>query len=316
MGSPGEQTFRVEPEEAGARLDALLAARLGIPRARSRRLVAQGAVSVDGRLAGAGAKGSPIPAGATVEVSAPARAGEERARPEPAASLEVLAEGPGWIALDKPAGTPVHPLAPEEGGTLLNALVARRPEIHGVGERGLRSGVVHRLDVQTSGVVLFATTQASWERLREAFSAHRPEKLYRALVLGRLEGEGRVELGLVVSRHRPARVRVVDPRHDARGRGARWARLRFRALESLGAATLVEVALETGHLHQIRASFAHLGHPVAGDRVYGPAEAEDPTAAPRQMLHAARLRLDEIAAESPDPEDFTLVLAQLRRMRA
>jgi 23S rRNA pseudouridine1911/1915/1917 synthase len=316
MPRPSEESFRVEPEEAGARLDALLAARLGIPRARARRLVAQGAVSVDGRLAGAGAKGSPIPAGATVEVSAAARAGEERALPEPDASFEVLAEGPGWIALDKPAGTPVHPLAPREGGTLLNALAARRPEVHGVGESGLRSGVVHRLDVQTSGVVLFATSQASWERLREAFSAHRPEKLYRALVLGRLEGEGRVELGLVVSRHRPARVRVVDPRHDARGRGARLGRLRWRALESFDVATLIEVTLETGHLHQIRASFAHLGHPVAGDRVYGPAEAEDPTAAPRQMLHAARLHLDEIAAESPDPDDLVRVLSGLRQARS
>jgi len=315
MQGPGDERFRVEPEEGGARLDALLAAHLGIPRARARRLVAQGAVSVDGRVAGAGAKGSQIPAGATVEISAAVEAGEERALPEPAAALEVLAEGPGWIALDKPAGTPVHPLSPQEGGTLLNALVARRPEMHGVGEGGLRSGVVHRLDVLTSGVLLFATTQPSWERLREAFRAHRPEKLYRALVLGRLEGEGRVELGLVVARHRPARVRVVDPRHDARGRGARLGRLRWRALESLGAASLIEVALETGHLHQIRASFAHLGHPVAGDRVYGPAELDDPTAAPRQMLHAARLRLDEIAAESPDPDDLAQLLARLRAAR-
>jgi 23S rRNA pseudouridine1911/1915/1917 synthase len=315
MREPEQETFRVEPEEGGARLDALLAARLGIPRARARRLVAQGAVSVDGRVAGAGAKGSPIPAGATVEISAATQAGEEQALPEPAAALTVLAEGPGWVALDKPAGTPVHPLAPREGGTLLNALVARRPEVHGVGEGGLRSGVVHRLDVNTSGVLLFATTQPSWERLREAFRAHRPEKLYRALVLGHLEGEGRVELGLVVARHRPAKVRVVDPRHDARGRGSRLGRLRWRALESFGAATLIEVALETGHLHQIRASFAHLGHPVAGDRVYGPTEAEDPTAAPRQMLHAARLRLDEIAAESPDPDDLVAVLARLRAAR-
>jgi 23S rRNA pseudouridine1911/1915/1917 synthase len=184
--------------------------------------------------------------------------------------------------------------------------------VAGVGEAGLRGGVVHRLDVDTSGVVLFATTQERWERLRAAFAEHRVEKLYRALVLGRLEGEADVEVGLVVARHRPARVRVIDPRHDARGRGARLARLRWRALEPIGPATLVEVFLETGHLHQIRASFAHLGHPVAGDRLYGPAAGEDPTGAPRQMLHAARVRVDEILAESPDPADFAAVLARLR----
>jgi 23S rRNA pseudouridine1911/1915/1917 synthase len=304
--------MRVEPEEEGARLDAWLAARLGIPRARARRLLAQGAVCVDGHLATASAKGAALQAGALVEISAPAEAASERPLAEPLAELRLLAEGQGWVALDKRAGTPVHPLAPDEGGTLLNALVARRPEVVGVGEAGLRSGVVHRLDVDTSGVVLFATSQERWEQLRLAFAEHRVEKLYRALVLGRLEGEAREEVGLVVARHRPARVRVIDPRHDARGRGARLARLRWRALEPLGPATLVEVFLETGHLHQIRASFAHRGHPVAGDRLYGPAAAQDPTGAPRQMLHAARIRVGEILAESPDPADFSAVLAQLR----
>ena len=304
--------MRVEPEEEGARLDAWLAARLGIPRARARRLLAQGAICVDGHLATASAKGAALQAGALVEISAPAEAASERPLAEPLAELRLLAEGPGWVALDKRAGTPVHPLAPGEGGTLLNALVARRPEVAGVGEAGLRSGVVHRLDVDTSGVVLFATSQERWEQLRLAFAEHRVEKLYRALVLGRLEGEAREEIGLAVARHRPARVRVIDPRHDARGRGARLARLRWRALEPLGPATLVEVFLETGHLHQIRASFAHRGHPVAGDRLYGPAAEKDPTGAPRQMLHAARVRVGEILAESPDPADFSAVLERLR----
>jgi 23S rRNA-/tRNA-specific pseudouridylate synthase len=88
------------------------------------------------------------------------------------------------------------------------------------------------------------------------------------------------------------------------------ARLSWRRLETLGPAALVEVSLETGFLHQIRATFAHRGHPVAGDRRYGPAA--DPTGAPRQMLHAAALELDEVRVESPDPPDFAALLARLR----
>lgn len=312
MRNGADERLQVAPEEGGARLDAWLAARLGIPRARARRLVARGAVSVDGRLALPAAKGAPLPAGALVEISAPAEAAAERPLPEPQSPLRILAEGAGWLAVEKPAGMPVHPLAPDECGTLLNAVVARHPELLGVGEGGLRSGVVHRLDVGTSGVVLFATTPERWERLRDAFSTHRVEKVYRAVVLGALAGEGREEVGLIVARHRPARVRVVDPRRDARGRGVRLARLHWRAIERFAAATLLEVVLETGHLHQIRATFAHLGHPVAGDRLYGPPAQEDPTAAPRQMLHAARVAVDEIEASSPDPADLARVLGRLR----
>ena len=93
------------------------------------------------------------------------------------------------------------------------------------------------------------------------------------------------------------------------------ARLRWRALAALAGATLVEVHLETGHLHQIRATFAHLGHPVAGDRVYGPPSAGDPSGAPRQMLHAARVRTGDVRAGSPDPADFEAVLERLRVSR-
>jgi 23S rRNA pseudouridine1911/1915/1917 synthase len=226
MGEGKGEPLRVGSDEVGARLDAFLALRLGVSRARARRLLAQGSVSVDGRPAAAAAKGALLAAGTLVEVCAPADAADERPVAEPRRALRLLAEGQGWVALDKPAGVPVHPLVANETGTLLNALVARFPQVAGVGEGGLRSGVVHRLDVDTSGVVLFATAQRCWERLRAAFAEHRVEKRYRALVLGRLAGEGREEVGLIVARHRPARVRVIDPRHDARGRGARSARLR------------------------------------------------------------------------------------------
>lgn len=307
-GTP--RALRVGGEHAGRRLDLFLAERLGLSRAQARRLLARGAVRVDGRPVAASAKGRALRPGAIVEVAPFTRPGERRARAEPAAPLRVLAEGEGWLAVDKPAGAPVHPLAGDETGTVLNALIARRPELHGVGEGGLRSGVVHRLDVDTSGVLLFATRAETWQRLREAFRLRRVEKSYRAVLLGRVEAEGFASVGLVTARHRPARVRVVGERERESARGVRVGELSWRCLECFGAASLVEVRPRTGFLHQIRATFAHLGHPVAGDRTYGaPA---DPSGAPRQMLHAARAAVDEIAAESPDPDDFAAVCARLR----
>jgi 23S rRNA pseudouridine1911/1915/1917 synthase len=169
---------------------------------------------------------------------------------------------------------------------------------------------VHRLDVDTSGVVLFATEEASWRRLRAAFREGRVEKVYRALVRGH-PGSGSLELSLVTARHRPARVRVLEGEEARRARGARRARQSFRTLEVFPDAALVEVRPETGFLHQIRATLAHQGSPVLGDRAYGP-PGGDRSGALRQMLHAASLAFEEIRAESPDPADFAALLARLR----
>jgi 23S rRNA pseudouridine1911/1915/1917 synthase len=236
-----------------------------------------------------------------------ARPEELAPRPEPAAPLVILARGPGWLAVDKPAGVPVHPLDPEELGTIANALVARHPEAVGVGEGGLRSGVVHRLDVDTSGVLLCATREAEWQRLRAAFRSRRVAKVYLALVRGRMARAGDAELRLVTARHRPARVRVAAP--DESPRGARPVSMRWRPLAACDAATLVEVRPETGFLHQIRVVLAHFGFPILGDGAY--ADPATAAAAPRQMLHAARVAVDEIDAVSPEPADFAAVRERL-----
>lgn len=309
-GEPRRLT--VEADDAGSRLDAFLSARLGVTRSQTRRLLGRGAVRLDGRPAGAGLKGAPLAAGSRVDVEPFRPPSARRIEPEPEAPLDVLAQGDGWLAVSKPAGVAVHPLEEGEPGTLLAAVAARHPEIQGVGEGGLRSGVVHRLDVDTSGAVLFATLQPAWEALRRAFSAHRVEKVYRAVVLGRAPEEGRADVDLVVARHRPARVRVLDPERARGHPGARRGRLAWRTLERFDTATWIEVRLETGFLHQIRASFAHLGHPVAGDPVYGPGPPADPTGAPRQMLHAARVAWRDVRAESPEPEDLRALLCRLR----
>jgi 23S rRNA pseudouridine1911/1915/1917 synthase len=287
------------------RLDVCLAAQLEVSRAEVRRLLAGGGVSLDGRLVSERDKGARLEAGAQLAVAAFTPPARRRPRPEPAADLAILAEGPGWLAVDKPAGRPVHPFAEDESGTLLNAVLARRPEIFGVGEGGLRSGVVHRLDVDTSGVLLFATEARAWRRLRRAFATAAVHKRYRAIVLGELAGEGSLELDLVVARHRPARVRVARPGEQ---RQARRVQLSWCVIEKLAGASLVEVQPRTGFLHQIRACLAHLGHPVAGDRTYA---AQDPTGAPRQMLHATEVRWKTIQAASPDPADFAALRSQL-----
>jgi 23S rRNA pseudouridine1911/1915/1917 synthase len=300
----------VSERDAGRRLDAYLADQLGLSRAGARRLLARGAVRVAGQKVPR--KGGALALGARVEVAAALPGDELEPEPQPEFPLSILAQGPGWLVVDKPAGVPVHALVPGERGSLLSAVAARHPEIAGVGEGGLRSGVVHRLDVDTSGAVLFATEESAFRRLRAAFASHRVEKRYRVIVVGELAGAGSFECGLVVARHRPARVRVVEPERASWERGVRRARLAWRAVEPVAGATLVEVRLETGFLHQIRATFAHAGHPVAGDLVYGP---EQGMRIPRQMLHASFLAVDEIAARSPDPSDFQSVLDALRAAR-
>jgi 23S rRNA pseudouridine1911/1915/1917 synthase len=292
------QRFEVPREEAGVRLDRFLADRLSLTRSAVRKLLAGGSVRVGSQVSDASSKGLALGSGEVVEVGSFTPPEEQEALPEPAAPLVLLAEGEGWLAVDKPAGMPVHPLREGERGTVLNALVARHPEVNGVGEGALRSGVVHRLDVDTSGALLVATEQKCWERLRDAFRTHRVRKRYLAVVDGNADA-GEAQVPLYVASSRPARVRVAGPRDQA---DARMTRTRWRVLRTFEDATLLEVEIETGFLHQIRVTLAKAGYPVLGDRIY----AEDSVAAraPRQLLHACYVGVDEIEAASPAPQDF------------
>jgi 23S rRNA pseudouridine1911/1915/1917 synthase len=302
---------RVGPGQEGERLDRFLASKLAISRARIRHLLEIGRVVQAGRPLRLSDKSRLTQPDDEFRILGHLRADEERPAPRPDLALRVVCEGRGWVVVDKPAGCGVHPLNPDQQDTVLNAVVARHPEIVGVGEGGLRSGVVHRLDVDTTGALLFAYDDEVWRRLRGAFADHRVEKRYLALVRGRLERSRPVELTLAVVRHQPARVAVRD--------SGRRCRMHVTPIRPFAAATLVEVKLDTGFLHQIRASMAHLGHPVVGDREYGDiaSDAESPSgapSAPRPMLHAKRLVVDEVNAEVPLPPDFEAVLSQLSAM--
>jgi 23S rRNA pseudouridine1911/1915/1917 synthase len=310
MPNAKSRILTVDPQNGGRRLDVFLAEELRLSRKQARRLIERDSVKVDGRAAAARDKGTQVRVGSTIEIAAYARPEEERAIDAPEMPLVVLASGPGWLAVDKPAGTPVHPLRADETGTLLSAIAARHPEIHGVGEKGLRSGIVHRLDVDTSGAMLFATSEPAWQRLRDAFREHRVEKVYRAIVAGRIDA-GEAHVGLVTARHRPAKVRVVNEDEARSARGVRMGFMRWQPVQQFESATLVEARPTTGFLHQIRATFAHFGHPILGDCTY--ADEAVAAAAPRHMLHAARVRFEEVMAASGDPEDFKSVCARLLR---
>ncbi len=302
------QQFPIGASDAGQRLDRVLAAWLDLSRREVGRLLEGDRVRLNGQTLDRSEKGRPLQEDDQLEVLPFVREAEQRAIAEPTATLSVVSQGEGWLIVDKPAGAAVHPLRGEERGTLLNAVIARHPEIHGVGEGGLRSGVVHRLDLTTSGAVLFALNETQWQRLREAFRTHAIRKVYEALVYGRLEGEGRDTLPLVIRQHHPARVTV------ARGteKQVRACSLRWRALETFANATRVEVMLETGFLHQIRVMLAHRGHAIVGDGVYGSGRQDEHELATRPMLHARSLTYDHVHGECPPPQDFREVLRAFR----
>jgi 23S rRNA pseudouridine1911/1915/1917 synthase len=295
----------VSDAEGNTRLDVILAKHLTIGRAAARRMIADGAVQLNGSFAAQ--KGTLVSPGQRIEIASFASNGQQTVIPRADLPLVELQKGTGWIAVDKPAGWPVHPLHSDESETLLNAAIARYPQIQNIGEGGLRSGIVHRLDIDTSGVILLATEQKTWQHLRRAFEEHRTKKIYRAIVAGKMNGGDRLVLDLRIAQHSPARVKIVEDKIIPKPAGTRRCDLIWRAIQPLRNATLLEIDLGTGFLHQIRVMLAHIGHPVLGDKIYGALDSD----IPRQMLHAHSIRIGEIYAESSDPSDFSEMVSLL-----
>ncbi len=275
----------VADTHAGERLDRFAARALDVPRGYAQRLCERGILRLEGRTA---AKGAVLTPGMRITVLR-FRHPREGPTPEPDLDLAILAEHAGLVAVDKPAGQPTHPLDYDETGTLVNAMLGRWPRMRTVGEGGLVCGVVHRLDVGTSGVQLFATSQSAWERARNAFVRHRVDKRYLARVHGCIEREAGIELRL---ESRGARMRVVPS-------GGHVARTHIRPLQSDGATTLVEARIPTGVRHQIRVSLAWLGHPIVGDTLYG-----STLALARFWLHAESITLEGFEARAPIPREL------------
>ncbi|HJT88492.1 MAG TPA: RluA family pseudouridine synthase, partial [Bryobacteraceae bacterium] len=233
-----------------------------------------------------------------------------RAEPEPI-PLRVLYEDEDLVAIDKPAGMAVHAGAGIHSGTLVNALLHRFGALSGIGG-ALRPGIVHRLDRFTSGVLLAAKNDAAHQALAAQFSSRRVEKTYLALVHGAVKGEtGRIDRP--IARDPSRRVRMTA--RLGQGRAA-WTE--YRVLRRWAQFTLLEVRIGTGRTHQIRAHLSSIGHPVAGDTLYGAAarvEGRPPLG--RYFLHAFRIRFRqpstgiEITVEAPLPEELALWMAGL-----
>jgi 23S rRNA pseudouridine1911/1915/1917 synthase len=285
-------------DDAGARLDAFLAGPLG-SRARAQRLIETGAVRVDGALV---PKRHRVAAGETVTVDLPE---EPAAAPAAApAAFAVPYADEHLLVVDKPAGVVVHPARGHRAGTLAQALVG----VAAGGEEG-RAGIVHRLDRDTSGLLVVARSPEAHRRLKAALQARAVTREYLALVEGRPPARSGT-IDAPIGRDRRVRTRVSTDTDDPRA-----AVTHFALEEALARTTLLRVRLETGRTHQIRAHMQAIGHPVAGDPEYGTARR---LGLERQFLHAARLRFAHpfggatVDVESPLPADLRAALERAR----
>ncbi len=287
---PGPIELVVGPEGAGARLDAFLASSVpGLSRTRAHRAIDEGDILVNGTLAKASQK---LRAGDRIDLELPAPPPSEL-EPEPI-PFGVVFEDEDIAVVDKPAGLVVHPGAGVHSGTLANALVHRYGR-SGVGP-GWRPGIVHRLDKDTSGLLVVARSEAAHTLLSEQFQRRTVTKRYLAMVYGRMANDtGTCEKP--IGRHPQVRVRMAIAR-EGRGRPATTA---YRVLERFSELTLLDVKILTGRTHQIRVHLADLGHPVVADETYakGRSRALRDVALRhrvdglgRQFLHAAFLAFD------------------------
>jgi len=301
------------PLTATGRLDRALADALGLGRAVVKRAFQLGEVRIKGRRVRAS---DPVPPGALVEIGVDAPAGPPE--PELAMPLTVLWEGERCVVVDKPAGVAVHALLPGEGGTLANAVAGRFPECAEAAPEPREGGAVHRLDTETSGCVLFARDAGAWDLLRAQFRDQTVEKIYLALVAGRVSAGGVTTVPLA---QRGGRVVAVpdaaEERHRKKGTSrARPAETHWEVEKAFERHTLLRVRIVTGVMHQIRAHLAHLGHPVVGDLLYG-GEAALAAGLERHFLHAWRLSFDppgggaRVEVVSPLPRALAGFLAGL-----
>lgn len=312
--APERRTLTIDASQAGDRLDRVLAgAWPDLSRSRLKQLIEAGNVT-----SGAKALGDPaakVKTGQTVALEIPPAI---PAVPEGQdIPLPIVYEDEHLIVIDKPAGLVVHPAAGNRDGTLVNALIAHcGPSLRGIGGE-LRPGIVHRIDKDTTGLMVAAKSEKAHTSLGKQFAAHAIERVYRALVWGvPRERAGTVDAAIgrsPLNRQKMAVLRV----------GGKPARTHYKVIETFGAtAALIECRLETGRTHQIRVHMAHIGHPLVGDPVYG-----RPRTIPgltlglsRQALHAAVLGFQHptthktLRFESALPKDFTETYVALKSL--
>lgn len=265
---------------AGERLDRIVAFVLDVSRSVATVVVEAGGVEVDGEAATSGKVR--LEEGQQVAVDPDAVPVDEPPGPDPAVEFTVVYDDDDVIVVDKPAGLVVHPGAGNADGTLVNGLLARYPELAGVGDP-VRPGIVHRLDAGSSGLLVVARHSGAADHLIDQFATHAATRVYLALVWGHPEAaHGVIDAPIGRSRRDPLRMAVVAD--------GRWARTEYRVLERFdrpAELALLECRLETGRTHQIRVHLSSINHPLVGDPIYG--QRRPKLQVERPFLHAAEL---------------------------
>ncbi len=307
--------IEIGPEGAGGRADAVLAAACDLSRSALSRLMEEGRVTKGGTPV---TKNTRLCVGDVIELELP--------DPEPIEALpqniplDIVYEDEDIIVINKPVGMVVHPAAGNPDGTLVNAL------LYYLGDRlsaiggALRPGIVHRIDKDTSGLLVVAKNDAAHLSLSEQLKTHTVSRIYDAIALGNFKDDAGT-VNAPIGRHPTDRKKMAVVRGE--GKTAREAVTHYTVLERFGGLTHIQCALETGRTHQIRVHMASIGHPLLGDAVYGGAgtrfEAEHRRLIHGQCLHAGRLRLihprtrQELQFEAPMPADMAALLEIFRR---
>lgn len=306
--SPSAAEAATVPAEcAGWRLDAALAALFPEhSRSRLQGWLKDGSIEVDGAALAPKAR---VHGGERIVFRGAVSAPADGAAAAEAIAINIAYEDDEIIVIDKPAGLVVHPGNGQPSGTLLNALLHHAPVLAAIP----RAGIVHRLDKDTSGLLVVAKTLTAQTDLVRQLQARTVKRHYLALAHGLVERDGLVDAPL--GRHSVQRTKMAVVRS-----GGREARTHFTVRERFARCSLLECRLETGRTHQIRVHLASITHPLVGDKTYGRTKSGDPRldAFPRQALHAWRLALrhpvrdEEMGWESPLPEDFAALLTMLR----
>ncbi len=305
-------TERVPPALAGERLDRIVAMLADVSRSTAAAVIERGGVRVDGAVAAASSGKVRLDEGALVEVDPAVVPRRAPPGPDPAVELAVVHADEAVIVVDKPAGLVVHPGAGNADATLVNGLLARFPELAGVGPDPDRPGIVHRLDAGSSGLLVVARTDEALASLVGQFAAHTAGRRYDAVVWGHPDApHGIVDAPIGRDPADPLRMAVVV--------GGKPARTEYQVVERFdrpGAVARLSCRLETGRTHQIRVHLAAIGHPLLGDATYG--ERRTTFGLTRPFLHAAELSFDDPATgdrrtfRSPLPADLESFLATAR----
>lgn len=302
-------------DAAGLRLDRFIVQNVpSSTRALVLEAIVEGRVLLNGRRA---AKGTKLRAGDDVRIARLPEQADRRAQPDPSVKLQIVFEDEDLLVLDKPARMPVHPLKISETGTLANGLIAAYPQLATVGDDPLFPALVHRIDTDTSGLVLAAKNDVAYAFLRDEFGRRWVCKEYTALVRGGAPDPGRLEHFLAHDPSRRGRMLAFADRPAAPGLRPMQAVTEYRVSKRCEGYSLLDVVIRTGVTHQIRCQLATAGYPIAGDTLYGGPGPGGELGLSRHFLHAAALEIthprtrERVRFTAPLPQDLTLALTRL-----